>query len=454
MSKPLFFKDLVNRSVYYNILVGKKSESEVNKILRPIYGPSDDGIGPPMDYGSPEAIRRYKNYVTMTSDGRLAYYAGKPDGKYEANDGRGEFIQIKPPGRDFCYVHYSRVFQPTEAARKQLDALILIMGITYEASADQIAYLNDCIAHSEALNEIVSKIIGAYAEFTVTKTNIDSANTNRAVYLSYAELEKYLNLGLAPAQTEFVVSAYPRPVIGSADLCAIGSYGDATSTNFIYPSFDFQTEKVSWHVENLVNNRKGKSYSKADFDSKVDAKIKAFCREDGNTSRPVSEDERARFAQAYIDQFGDEQFDFEVTVKRIEGNGFLLQSGAPLLVYDTVLKGGFYVADRQIGRGKEVGWPYEKVTDKFKLDPAIYAVKDSLKNIKQYKKTGVFLNEKGLQSFTDLMRTTTENLNNRQNAIGSIISSENFALQQNYSIGTNTVESLGEQKQKIIGNLR
>lgn len=454
MRAPASLNDLLKSSVYYSIFIRGNNESEVKKNLRPAYGKYSGASGQNIDYSDPRVIAAYAQSIEMDPAGGIVYYAGKPDGSYEAS-ALGQFVKVNRGTPNEHYVHYSRIFQPTEEARKNIDTLSLVMGLTYEVAAQQIAFLNDCIAESEKFNDRVSQIIGAYTEFTIAQTNIDTAKTNGSIYLSYAELKKYLDLELAPSQTQFIVGVQPRPMIISVDLFAAAAQGCATATKLLYPYKE--NGEIKWGVHEFLKQRApryGKPIAKSTVDDTTDYFIKKFAGREG-TKEPVTAAERVAFAQAYIDRFGDQNFSVSLSVERT--GGWSIQIGEPVELFDTALTGSTYSASAKtcIGSGDPVTFSsLDPIVDRdFIIDPAIYAVKDSIENVKAAEK-GVFISRHGLQNFSEFLRTTSDNITNRLNAIGTIISSENYALQQNYSIGTNTVEALGEQKQKVLNNLR
>lgn len=455
MRAPTSLSDLLKSSVYYSIFNQGNNESDVKKNLRPAYGKYSGASGQNIDYSDPRVIAAYAQSIEMDSAGGIVYYAGKPDGSYEAS-ALGQFVKVNRGTPNEHYVHYSRIFQPTEEARKNIDTLSLVMGLTYEVAAQQIAFLNDCIAESEKFNDRVSQIIGAYTEFTIAQTNIDTAKTNGSIYLSYAELKKYLDLELAPSQTQFIVGVQPRPMIISVDLVAAAAQGCATATKLLYPYKE--NGEIKWGVHQFLKQRApryGKPIAKSTVDDTTDYFIKKFAGREG-TKEPVTEAERVAFAQAYVDRFGDQNFSVRLKVETT--GAWCIQYDEPVELFDTALNGSNYSASDKtyMGSGDPQGFwagDFYKATRDYIIDPAIYAVKDSIENVMQGEK-GVFISRHGLQNFSEFLRTTSDNITNRLNAIGTIISSENYALQQNYSIGTNTVEALGEQKQKVLNNLR
>jgi hypothetical protein len=163
--------------------------------------------------------------VTTDVDGNLVYfcYRVNPTLGYvpigAALDGKrpphcGEFLEITFPdgsGRDPIYVHYSQVYQPTEAARLETDLLTIVMGILHGASRLQIAKMEDLLVEADMLNMHMAKLIELHRLFSGLQDQFcpDEAH-NKIIALKWDVLVEFRRAGIPLPFKWAMVGALPR----------------------------------------------------------------------------------------------------------------------------------------------------------------------------------------------------------------------------------------------------
>ncbi|MDR1456873.1 MAG: hypothetical protein LBI34_02345 [Puniceicoccales bacterium] len=171
VSSPLNFNDLKSASVYYEIL-----------------NCDDNNLQPIFD----EAL------FEKQADGSMAYYRTTANGSYtRATGNRGEFVRsTRPADGQEIFLHYSQVFCPTRAARRRMNTLAYVLGMSYQNSFRQMAMLNDLINEAAALNESMRKFGDIFCSFSANAANYDSGLTNQVLQIDPELLQRYIDNGL------------------------------------------------------------------------------------------------------------------------------------------------------------------------------------------------------------------------------------------------------------------
>jgi hypothetical protein len=410
VSSPLHFRELKAASVYYEILGCNPSNLQAV---------------------SPEA--RFEKNV----DDTMVYYRVTANGSYvRADNTRGEFVKMTTDDGADVFLHYSQVFGPTAAARRRMNTLTYVLGVTYQNAARQMATLNDLINEAAALNEAMRKFNDIYYSFATNAINYDSGMTNQILRISSELLKIYIDNGLQIPLNRICGGAAPQL------YAEIRHHTESYSQKFYLDWKIFYIDSSS--NQHTVFTRNDIDYGDGGENS-IPPPAYTLNEYLGSLGGMMNDEAamRAQFsttAKYTITSVVNEKF---YAICSFESSG-AMKYDYLLGLSDQNAKNLSKSPDRAriVAATKEVD-----------VSASCYSRPVSLDEVLNANQNGYFRQVEA-NAFLDQIRITIDQLSNELSGVSTMIGVHNQEMQHGYGVATATVEASEEAQQKTARNIR
>jgi hypothetical protein len=418
VSSPLNFNDLKAASVYYEILDCNPAN------LQAICS---------------EAQFEKKN------DGTMAYYNVTANGSYMRADGsRGEFVKLTRSDGHEVFLHYSQVFGPTAAARRKMNTLAYVLGVTYQNTHRQMAMLNDLINEAAALNESMRKFDEIYYSFSSNALNYDGRFVNQVLQIEPDLLRLYYDNGLQPPLNRISTGALPQLYAKITNTVEQNDtrikynweifFVDNTGTN--------PTTRNLWANEVVYKEgvadpepKSPPSYTVADCLGHPE--ISAIMDNPELTAKQFSSSDKYSLSSA-----GKSEFAGHFYAKCVwNGNN---------IVYNHLF--GLTNPSNEIDFTRPYDMSLCNAAHNVNVSAVSYSRIATFEEVLREGKIG-YISQKEANAFLDQIRIAIDQLNNKLSGISTMIGVHNQDLQQNYAVATATIEATEEAQQKTARNI-
>jgi hypothetical protein len=413
----LNFNDLKSASVYYEIL-----------------NCDDDNLQPIFD----EAL------FEKQADGSMAYYRTTANGSYtRATGNRGEFVRLtRPADGQEIFLHYSQVFCPTRAARRRINTLAYVLGMSYQNSFRQMAMLNDLINEAAALNESMRKFGDIFCSFSANATNYDSGLPNQVLQIDPELLQRYIANGLRFPLNSICNGLMPQLY---AEIRNITSPMDPEQYCYWYIFFVDNTEAspkktiiFTDHVSNLMTSPPSHTIN----DCLTNSIIAGIVNSPELTARQFSSTEKYTLSSTTDPNMSHEGIFFAKC--NFNSNG------------DMVYKYFFGLENGAAGDVDLTQFAHlTKCAVDYDVDrsASCYSSTVPLGSVAGGNSIGYF-SQKEANAFIDQIRIAIDQRNNELNGLSTMINVHNQDLQQIFAVATSTLEASEETQQKTTRNIR
>jgi hypothetical protein len=366
VSSPLNFNDLKAASVYYELLACNPAN------LQAIF---------------PQSQFEKKN------DGTMAYYNITANGSYVRADGnRGEFVKLTRSDGHEIFLHYSQVFGPTAAARRKMNTLTYVLGVTYQNTYRQMAMLNDLINEAASLNEAMRKLDKVYYSFAASAINFDSGAEYQILPIAPDLLRLYVDNGL-----RFPVNSIRSGLVPQLYRFAVGDPWIGPTFFVRYDGTIVLVDVWSWRDDWYNTPR-----------------IMDIITNPGKALLQFSSNEKFTFSDHALSFLGFDKcyFDSKLNMKweRVHTEDVCIATAC----YSTRT-----TTPDKVLNGYEVGCTTQTE----------------------------------INAFLDQIRIAIDQLNNKLSGISTMIGVHNQDLQQNYTVATSAIEATEEAQQKTARNI-
>lgn len=396
---PSNWNELAQYSVYYELL------GEDTSKLNSIYDESE---------------------FELDSDGKIVYYGASYDGGYSRDIAGGEFLRARHINENGevvdVFLHYTQVFQPTEAARKTMDYATTILGIIYQNTNRQLAYMEDYITQAKRANEALEKLTELYNRFTVNASNMDTASKEASTYITADQIRAYLDAGMTLPQTEFITGVNIIPYFYYTwTTYSSGSY---SVPEYIWYMPDCNSD--GFYFSKLVGRSSSEDYDKWNVDEKVvnGSLLDSYLQEEVNK----------RFTNEHILDFfkSEGSKNIKSEVKAGIGYSTSIQWAEGELKDGAWDQGSDYDEDHYVSAGD-----YKRTS----------SLEEVLEN-----NYNVYLNYSEMASIQDQVRAQIDVANNILSTITTMVGVANNDMNQNFNIGTATLATIENGLKNITIN--
>ncbi|MDR3316805.1 MAG: hypothetical protein LBS68_01875 [Puniceicoccales bacterium] len=367
-------------SVYYGLLgTVKRSGETTASLLEGAYGASEIG----------------------NVNGKITYYRAQQDATF-AEDPGGEFIKITKSGETF-YIHYTHLAVPTAAAKQRMDMQMIVLGIIYQVSNYQMAFLNDLLDDAEDMNKKLAQLAHSFQKYAIVQSGLVNKGFAK---VSPEEIDILKNLGIDLPKTNVVVGAISKYIYRS-----IKYYEDCFGTH---------TETPHWNDE----------YAFLVHDGVVKyMNILSVIDSAAGESLPVYTD----VEQNTLIQAAESSDKLSVELKS-STPGLLDGYGVKYMRFDAQTETGEILCEN--GNKTTIHPEYTLICGEMEDgEPCV-------------------MNKQDLKSMCDIIRQAMDVINNNLNGVSTMIGVVNGDLQASFSTATAIVAKVEETAKTVTRNMR
>lgn len=397
---PSYWDGLAKSSVYYELL-----DEDTGK-LEPIYEKAE---------------------FELDNNGKIVYYGASYDGGYSRDIAGGEFLRarhIDESGKVVdVFLHYTQVFQPTSAARKTMDYATTILGVIYQNTNRQLAYMEDYLTQAKRANEVLEKLTELYNRFTVNATNMDTTDDQTYTYFTADQIRTYLSLGMELPQSQFLTGVNITPY---CHTYWSGYEGDHEWAYWEIPDWKYDSDKKEnvFYLKSIVDGDIYDGFDDWDEDGKVE---NGFLYDS--------------FLQENVENYfyGDPEHMM----------GFFKAVGNVNIKSTTIPSEKYYT-----GRLDEDGLWYRDgghYDEDHYISAADYKRVSSLDEVLE-NDYNVYMNYSEMVSIQDQVRAQIDVANNILDTITTMVGVANNDMNQNFTIGTSTLATVENGLKNITIN--
>jgi hypothetical protein len=433
--RPVFYGDLAQYSVYYQILGGDE------ELL------SD----------------AFNETIEMDGNGCIAYYCAQSNGEFirEEPGKSGDFVRVLKGNGEETFVHYSQIFQPNMDGKSRMDITMVVLGISYQCAAYQTSLLNNLLDNVEDLNRQMNKLTELYSKYASMQNNIPGQGG--AVELTYEHLQTLIDLGINPPQSEMMVAvkkqvymtAYTTDYFGEGYVVRVYiGYAD----NYKYASADFNNYSdpdpppggASLMNDTYNHLMTGGGYPGDHFS------VPRYSSEFWGYGAGETSGKKYTAIHGVAARLANLEYG---TIEEI--NNYLNASDRTVKILSGDIAGdGSGTADGGIlSLNSNGSWSViAEAADSSNnmeatLTPNYYPVTISKEEVISEKRN-FFLVKQDLQSFCDTIRIAMDNFSSKISSWMSMVSYANNELNQAYSIGSNLISKLENTEKATARNVR